>query len=140
MSESLFTWDDGNKKWSRSNNNPSHPTGIEIELSYGNAITTTLVGCNIQSDIVGESFVVIKNDIVLKHFEITAVISFFIKDNIMTIETKDYNPIKLYFSSTLQAQKGENRLYMIMNGFPIYNCDDEHMFQCGDLKNLNVSF
>lgn len=140
MADLKTTWESGDQKWFRKAPGQKRDITDPQIYDFDNIVTTTLVACDIKSDAVGESWVVKHSNEVLRQFEITDIKSWEVEQNIMTIYSNSEYPLKLVFISTSHARKADTRLYLIMNGHEIVNCDDDLMFQCGVLKNLNVSF
>lgn len=140
MADVTTYWDDGQKKWLRRSEVQKARKDIQDQYDFDNIITTTLGACDIKTDIQGVSWMVEHNSTVLKHWDISDMKHWQVQQNVMTIFTTSEYPLKLVFVSVGHARRADTRLYLIMNGENIINCNDDLMFQCGDLQNLNVSF
>lgn len=138
MPEYFNTWDDGNKKWVKKQGNTRTPE--QERYDFKNILTVSLVGCDIKTDIVNESWMIVHDGILHRHYLITEMKRWELSENIITLYNGDDEPFKLLFTTSTQAKKGDNRLFLIMNGKSVIGCEDDQPFECADIRNINVSF
>ena len=104
-------------------------------------LNITLIGCDIKSDIVNQSWIIKHNNILYKHFENSNINDWKIKDNIITLFFNSNDPnINLYFFSNGEAALADVRLFLIMNGNIIINCNDQNNYINSNNNNLIINF
>lgn len=139
MPEYFNTWDDGNKKWVKKQGNIR--LNESEKYDFKNILTVSLIGCDIKTDIVNESWIIVHDGVLLRHYLLTEMKRWELNENIITLFNEgDEEPFKLLFATTTQAKKGDNRLFLIMNGKSIVGCNDDQPFECGDIRNINILF
>lgn len=138
MTEYFNTWDDGEKKWIKKVGRIYKDR--EITLSSENMLPVSLMACDIKTDVQNQSWMIVHNNVMYKHYENKSINYWALKDNIITLYFSDGTYYKLLFFTPSEAIKADLRLFLIMNGNIIVGCNDTDAFVCANVLGLNVSF
>lgn len=106
---------DGSFKWLRKDI-PSVPVIPNAPNGDTSNLITILYATNIKSDVVGQSFKILKDTIEVANFEISEVTANTLIGNTIIIYSSDLEPITLVFISNTEATTGDTRLTSILNG------------------------
>ena len=137
MAEYFNTWDDGQQKWVKKIN--SFLRRSETEYDFKNILPYNLIACDIKSEVINSSWVIIHNEVLLRSYENNSINYWVTKNNIITLYFKDNTYFQLLFITPSEAILADLRLYLIMNGNIIVDCNDTDIYTCSNITNLNLN-
>jgi|SRR6185369_14122576 len=108
---------DGSFKWLKKQVPPAPFVEEPTQHSLDNRTQITLLyAANIKSDVVGESFKILKDGLEVSNFEISEITSNTLVGNTIILYSSDLEPITLIFINNTEATNGDDRLTIILNG------------------------
>lgn len=118
------SYSDGIQKWS------TPKVAQAIQQPIDQTTIQVVVGCNIKTDIINQTFKIISNlnpSFSLAHFQNSQVTEWSINTNNIILTSCDSYPLTLIFESAEEALVGDKRLWKIMEGGNIIACGDENL-------------